>query len=450
MPSRLRRALLALSAASLVACGSDGSDPVVQGNALPAWSDAPSAPVEVGQGRTISLPLTLSDPDNDQPTAQILAEKLPADLEVEIAPDGQAITVHPGYAISGQASFSIQVDDGHGGKVDVAVTLNVTPIRWFEGQTWPAGMGPEPREHGSFVVDADRQRAFLIGGSGYAPQGTPLGDVWRYDLVTGAMSTEAPTGDVPPPGASRRVAQIPGQPVAYLFGGYGDSFAGNKELYRVKVDGDTPDFELITQQGAPPARSLHMFTYDAATDRFFVFGGFGSAPLKDTWMMKLDGDQAIWTKLSPATSPSARYGFFYGVDEVNGRVVLFSGAQGTQPLNAARDTWVLDMRSEPPAWELVAEGESVPPGRRNGCAVFDPTGPRLVVFGGTSNGMTTEEGLWLFDARPAHPTWTEVTRDGEPPLRSSGFGLHDPISGRTLLGFGNDMGIYADLWPLGY
>ena len=93
-----------------------------------------------------------------------------------------------------------------------------------------------------------------------------------------------------------------------------------------------------------------------------------------------------------ALSPSPRYGFFYGVDQQLGQLFLFSGAQGTTTLDPAQDTWQLDMRADPPVWQKLLDGaaDGVPPGRRNGCAVWDPSGPRLLVFGGTADAKTSE------------------------------------------------------------
>lgn len=440
---------LALPAfALLAACG--GETQSAPKNQAPAWSDAPAAEIALGEGQSLSLPLTLSDPDGDTPAATLDASGL-AGVEAEIAADGSAVSLHANYGAPGKTSFTVVIDDGKGGTTRAKVDLDIEPIRWLGDHTWSAPAGPEAREHGALIVDAERDRVFLIGGSGYSPYGEPLGDVWRYDLAKQTWSQETPTGDVPAPGGSRRVAMVPGQSVAYLFGGYNDNFAVNKDLYRVRFDGETLDFKLIQQTTAPPARALHLFAYDAQHDRFVVFGGFSSTVLKDTWTLKIDGDTATWEKLTLPESPSGRYGFFYGVDEVSHRVIVFSGAQGTSTINPARDTWALDMTSDPPSWQLLAEGESVPPGRRNGCAVFDPTGPRLFVFGGTADGMTTTPGLFAFDARPGKAQWTTLDLAGEPPLRSSGIGFFDPATKTSSLGFGNTASaVYSDFWGLGH
>jgi hypothetical protein len=304
------------------------------------------------------------------------------------------------------------------------------------------------------IVDEEAGQAILIGGSGYSPQLKPLDDVWHYDIAAGTWTQVTPTGDAPTLGGSRRVARIPGQKVAYLYGGYDDTSANLGDLYRVTYDGGGVDFKLLTQMTPPPKRALHAFAYDSKNDRFVAFGGTGATkPLGDTWTMKLDGDTATWTQASPAMSPSPRYGFFYGVDEKNNRLILFSGAQGFNPLNPASDTWALDLGADPPSWELLVPPDTAgsPEGRRNGCMVLDPSGPRLFVFGGTPDAMTSSPSLWAFDARPDSPAWTELALPDEPPIRSSGFGFYDPKSDRTFLGFGNSTGgVFQDWGVVGY
>jgi hypothetical protein len=275
--------------------------------------------------------------------------------------------------------------------------------------------------------------------------------VWRYDLDMKTWTMVTPSGDVPPPGGSRRVASIPGTTTAYLFGGYGEGNTNFNDLYRLEHAGGEAVFTLVMQDNPPPARALHSFAYDPATERFYAFGGFGQNVLDDTWSMQIVDGVAHWTQLDLPTRPSPRYGFFYGFDAENSRLIVFSGAQGLASVNPAHDTWALDVKSDPPAWQFLTDQAASPPGRRNGCMVFDPSGPRLWVFGGTPDAMTTAPSLWAFDARPGHEAWRELVLTGEPPLRSSGFGVYDESTEQVLLGFGNSSsGVYRDLQALGY
>jgi hypothetical protein len=445
---RSRRSVLT-SLLLLAACSSSDPettpppDPPPPENQKPLWTDAPSAELLLGQGQSAALPITTGDPDGDAVTVRL---EPPPGVEAELV-DAE-IRLHADYVVQGPQSLRVILTDALGAELVIDVAVTVRPIRWLGKQTWTDAEGPEAREHATMVLDAEGRQAFMIQGSGYDPQFVPLGDFWRYDLETAAWTEVTPTGDVPQPAGSRRVAQVPGTPVSYLFGGYLE--AGNvNELYRVTVEGTGLRFQLIDQIDPPTARALHAFAYDPVTDRFVAFGGASTKPLDDTYVMTLSGDVATWTRIEPAVAPSPRYGFFYGFDAELGRLVVFSGAQGFASLNPAPDTWALDVRAEPPTWSLLTE--TGPIGRRNGTVVFDPTGPRLFVYGGTPDGATTTPGLFVFDARPGKSVWTELALpDPSVVARSSGFGFHDPATDTVRVGFGNGASIYRDWGSIGY
>lgn len=406
----------------------------------------------------MTLPFTLHDPNGDHTNVTF---KLPPDIEAEVHENPRRLLLHAGYVAAGTSNLTLHLADGRGGATEVVVALDVKPLRWFERKTWKAD-GPAPREHPAVWADAAGKsgRILLFGGSGYSPYLKGLSDAWAFDAASQAWTSLQTAGDVPAPGGSRRVAVIPGERVVYLHGGYGDGGSPNSsDLYRVTwTEGaDTLTFKKLAQLPAktsdrPAARALHAFLWDPVKARFVLFGGAGQKPFGDTWTATLDGDTVTWSLVATSEGPSPRYGFFSGFDAESGRLLLFSGAQGFSPLDPARDTWQLDVRSEPPSWTLPLEGkdDGVPPGRRNGCAVFDPTGPRLFVFGGTGDGKTTEPGLHVLDARPGKWAWTLLKLADEPPLRSSGMGVFEPMSGQAWLGFGNSAtATFPDLIALG-
>lgn len=328
------------------------------------------------------------------------------------------------------------------------VKLTVTPLRWRPPTTWTAE-GPEAREHGALVFDEARQRVLLLGGSGYAPYGTPLGDAWSFRLSDRRWTKLTLAGEPPAAGGSRRVARVDAGHV-YLFGGYGEGGAVDADLYRLDLSGDFVVSKKLAHTGGPPARSLHAFAYDRGEDQFVVFGGAGTKPLDDTWTMKVSGDTVTWKRLD-ATGPKARYGFSYGFDDRLRRLVIFSGAQRFSPLDPAEDAWALDLGSVPATWRAIATGDaSAPRGRRNGCFVYDQDRHALFVFGGTADAKVTEPGFFVLDAVPGRERWAKLARDGEPPLRSSGIGFHDPIRRTITCGFGNTAtAVYADFTAFG-
>lgn len=229
---------------------------------------------------------------------------------------------------------------------------------------------------------------------------------------------------------------------------------GNDELYRVNLA--TGAFNLVEQQNEGPAqRSLHAFAFDASGNRVIVYGGFysdvdgGQDILDDTWIGLLDDAGTSVTWLEVTGGPSARYGMFFGIDEPLARFVVWSGAgfpSQADPINAFDDAWLLELDGEGgPAWREISPGGAAPPGRRNGCGVVDPVTHALFVFGGTSDGATTQQGMFALDLE--RETWTTLERDGEPPVRSSSFGAAVP-GGGIVCGMGNDDATYRDLFWL--
>jgi N-acetylneuraminic acid mutarotase len=330
-----------------------------------------------------------------------------------------------------------------------------TIYRWGKPIEWNTGAGPEPREHGAVIVDEGRDRAILVGGSGYHPQFSPLNDVWEFRLKSDTWHKHT-LANPAPKGGSRRVAQLPGRKVAYLFGGYEDDNKTHQELIRVDFSNETPKFDVVQQNNAPMGRCLHAFAYDKNLDQFILFGGVTETPTSveihnDLWTMRLHEGPAKWTRLDVKNPPSARYGFFWGYDPDNHELIVFGGAQGVSSVDPANDTWLLSMQAQTPSWKKF--GGPSPSGRRNGCFVYEPNHKRLFTFGGTADASTATGDLWVFESRSPERRWIrQADLPGQPTIRASGFGFYDPTRHRILMGFGNgnNSQIFTDLQPLTY
>lgn len=415
----------------------------------PIWSNAPSTPIALRTGISETLDLHVENQDESQFEVRID----PVD-GIDVIVEESALRVRASYAARGDARFGVTLA-GSGGSTRYDIDVRIEPLSVREHAAWAKGDGPAAREHGTFFFDEQGKQAFLLYGSGYEPQFEDLlSDAWRFVPGQGFQRIE-PKGEPPPPAGSRRVAWVESERAAYLYGGYGGEKGREvlQDLYRARVEGESLTIEKIEQVNAPPARSLHAFVYDPPSQTFALFGGFGGSALGvqgDTWTMRIEGGKAVWTEHVLVESPEPRYGSFYGYDAESRRMVVFSGARAPtakDPIRAAADTWTLDLSGSTPVWRAI-EVEGAPPGRRNGFGVVDPEGGRLLVMGGTSNGQTTEPGLFFLDLSPGHERWEEANVDSLPAWRSSGFGAAG--GGALWMGFGNGSAIHRDLFALGY
>ncbi|MEM9188091.1 MAG: kelch repeat-containing protein [Myxococcota bacterium] len=435
----------------LLGCGDDAVAPTDAstdaaadiGPTAPEWPDAPAS-LTIGEGERQLL----------RPPSELTVSVTATGVTAEVR-DG-AISVYAPYGTT-EGQLDVELTTSVGG-ADPAVPANLEIPVTVPALAWGAPLaaeevptGPEAREHPALILDEGRNRLLVIGGSGYRPYGTPLGDAWALDLASGAWTALEVTGSLPPTG-SMRVAQAPGATTAVLFGGYGAGGRTSEALLRVDYSGEGLVIDEVPQTGflSSASRSLHAFMYDPETDLYWTFGGItGASPRDDVRRMQIVDGEALWVFEDTGPGPSPRYGFFYGFDQAQGRLYVFSGAQGTNPLDPARDLWMLDVRAVPAQWTRLFEGEDLPEGRRNGIFAWDPRGPRLFVFGGTPDAMRSALGLFAFDFGGLAPSVTRLELANEAPIRSSGVGIFDPTKNRMLLGFGNTTeAVYADVQTL--
>src|SRR5439155_218044 len=87
---------------------------------------------------------------------------------------------------------------------------------------------------------------------------------------------------------------------------------------------------------SPPPRSYLAMTYDPASGKVIMFGGFdGTTYLNDTWTF----DGITWAQVATLPSPPARTNAQIAYDAVTQKVVLFGGFNGRNYLG---DTWLWD------------------------------------------------------------------------------------------------------------
>ncbi|MGH9851961.1 MAG: Kelch repeat-containing protein [Blastocatellia bacterium] len=197
--------------------------------------------------------------------------------------------------------------------------------------------------------------------------------------------------------------------------------------------------------GTPPAGRTYVAsgnTYDEVNDRLIIFSGDDGSSVHphaaDVWVLINATGQAgvpAWVQLAPVgTGPIGRILHSTVYDPVSNRLIVHSGCveHCGQILS---DVWVLTNANGiggPPAW---IELPSAPLIRNGHTAVYDPGSNRMVIFGGGTPFDTNE--VWvLTDANGiGSPVWQQLAPSGAPPPPRGAIAsaVYDPFTNRLIV-----------------
>ena len=103
----------------------------------------------------------------------------------------------------------------------------------------------------------------------------------------------------------------------------------------------------------------------------------------------------------------------------------------------------------PTGWQwrnLTPTSGQMPEPRRDGEAIYDPVGKRIVLFGGNSDAGLKND-TWAFDL--ATRSWTKLNTVGAPPPARFGFdAVYDPVGHQMVIYSGQGAGFFNDTWTL--
>jgi hypothetical protein len=310
----------------------------------------------------------------------------------------------------------------------------------------------------------DPVRRTVIGFGGYSPV-VVVGGVWiwsngRWNAVSPpnspgsgiAMATDPARGEVLLVGALQDTWTWNGQvwqqrSLANSGWGYHTGFAvsvdpsrGRAVLFGGSLNGGTPNAEtwewdgttwsLLTPAVSPSGRFGHRMVFDPVRGRTMLFGGRSVATsFSDTW----EWDGVNWLQRTPASAPRARNGHAMTWDAARQRAVLYGGSVAGAP-SGASETWEWDGTTwtqrtpvhspGPPIWFDMA---------------FDAATNRVVLWGtGAASGLST----WEWNGQD----WT-MTAPGTSPGGRVGAGLAYDWGRRVSTLFGGYAGgSVADTW----
>ncbi len=207
---------------------------------------------------------------------------------------------------------------------------------------------PPERTGAAVATDVARGRVVLFGGSaGDGSLESYYSDTWEWN-GTGWTSITTSNGPVARKGQAAVFDAARGKTL--LFGGTNVIYQRGASFYdpaaRLTSGGDFNDtwewdgttWTEVTPAESPSVRWGHAMAYDAARGRVLLFGGClaeGEASTSgvncmstsdETWEWR--GDD--WTSLTPAHAPAVRYGALMAYDPGRDRTVLFGGSTQTE------------------------------------------------------------------------------------------------------------------------
>jgi Galactose oxidase, central domain len=319
------------------------------------------------------------------------------------------------------------------------------------------------RDQASVVLDEGLLTAFGGFGSGTFPgtfgAGTHLADTWQRPLGRrAAWRLATPTDEI----------QVP---IAREGAAHALDIAGHRLLLFGGLDGDTTLTDVWVAELARPGRprwdqlcsptscgqgpsarwGAHAI-YDARGERFVVFGGLteDGVTTNDVWSLDLRGTPT-WHELTPpGPRPAPRWSAAYGFDPTGRRMVVFGGQTGPDATGVGlQDTWALSLDGDQ-RWSQLAATGPLPMPRRSAAGAVRVTAERtelIVATGLTVAGSIHHNDVWSLDLSDDAAGWVQLATDAPgagPTPRRSASAVHDPVTDLLLVAFGRDAQQFFD------
>jgi hypothetical protein len=141
-----------------------------------------------------------------------------------------------------------------------------------------------------------------------------------------------------------------------------------------------------------------------------------------------------WNQLNLPALPFARSSAAVGVNESNGKAVLFGGLADINPVNTwvyNGTTWSEKFPQTQPLWVYA------------GSAAFDANLNAVVLFGGGSGGID-QDTTWKWSGS----NWIQLLTTQSPPAREGAGMVYHPLLGHVIVFGGQNDVLLNDTWEL--
>ncbi len=291
---------------------------------------------------------------------------------------------------------------------------------------------PRPTQRSSAAMAFDPVRSELVLYGGVASGGVMRTDTWTWDGTTWTDRSATTAGPT-----------VPGSHAMVLDGArnelvlYAGAAAGvPSSAFETWVwTGSNRRWAQRSPATSPVARAANALAYDSVHQRVTVVGGFldASTVTNDVWLW----DGATWTKRLPSTAPSARVGHGMAFDAARGVVTLFGGFLDSNAAVPSGETWAWSGASS--SWSRLAPATS-PSARGYVKLAYDAARREIVLFGGAIGGIELDE-TWTWNGA----TWEKRSPAHRPPAQAFHAMTYDPARAETVLVSGR-LGFQTHTW----
>lgn len=318
------------------------------------------------------------------------------------------------------------------GPISTTTAASAAPNSWrWQDLTPPDALAPAARSNGTAVYDPVGRQVVVFGGRSASGF---MNDTWAFSLLTRTWKRFDTSGTPPAPRLGHNAEYDPVGHQMVVWAGQGSGFFDDTWTLNLQ----TLEWKNVSPDSRPRSRYGAGSVYDPASRSVVIFAGFTSEARRfnDTQSFSLDTNS--WTDLSPSGDrPQIRCLLTAAYDPTGRRMIIYGG-QRNGPLD---DLWSFDLRGG--AWTEWTPGQR-PAGRIFASSFVDRQG-RFIVFGGqTGSGSVNETWAFSFETRQ----WSRVDTPIAPAERNGMMGAYIPEDDRFIIFGGTGSRLFSDVWEL--
>jgi hypothetical protein len=298
------------------------------------------------------------------------------------------------------------------------------------------GNSPPAREDHTWTLDPATGQAYLFGGRDGA---RAFGDLWRYDLAADAWTRIETAGAGPAPRFGHTGTWVPDVGLVVWSGQAGSDFFSDAWAF----DPSPGRWRRLPTDGAVPKARYGSCAALGPDGRLWVSHGFteDTGRFSDTWAY--DFAARRWVDETPGGRVATIRCLHDCLWTSDGRFLIYAGQTTGAP--AIGDLW---SRTVDGGWSKVADVLPAPRQLYALAITRSVDAERAFVFGGGDKDRAKLADLWSLDLDGL--TWREEAPEGRAPSGRSGAAMVSDPSGTRLLLFGgqSSSGALGDLWEI--